>query len=690
MPRHVDLASVDLIVRVAERAMTELDWRPENDAEAEMDRETGRFPAAVEALRFAIAAAGLLREPRILPAILRAVPFASDRYRGLSDEDGDTLAAGIKRLLRQIRSMTPDVRRMARSRDPAVRLAVAGALRPLDPDAIALLTELARDPAPAVRAAAASSLGSPHAPPWWWGVFPKDPLADRPADEVARLREPLARTTELLRLGSFEIRDRLAELRTGLAELPDDLARQGLECFFRREDWAYLHRHTGLELATLLVERDPQDEVALRLFRHWASRPRGSGYAGLFGEALTGSSAAVRERLCRRALGLLPDEDDEDDSDRWYQMGSAVSDLFKTLWPPEADPTFLFERLLGGPLDRPLEEETRKPHDIGALGAAVRRDPNYWLRGLVEHERVDILRVLDPVLAAFERGFPPPWDCIDYKLRNRLAGLRDPRVRAVAERMLTGTSESAGWALSYLVGAGHDPSRDPAPTDIIRRAFDDPRLRPVVFHAPDLLVRVLPAARTALRAGAVTADEARWIVETLRALWGPTLYVPADEKSLCDRRAKVAELVAPDPLPGPLDEEEWAAVRALLRTGGDPANRQDRLDFSLLYLPPGPWHPADRAFFDKLVAEWRAGHDRWEDHFLLEAIRQKPAAEDLPLLDEILEARRRAGEHADDLAEVRERRAGLRAALGLAEAPAAQAASRSDDWLDEPDDGEED
>jgi hypothetical protein len=78
-----------------------------------------------------------------------------------------------------------------------------------------------------------------------------------------------------------------------------------------------------------------------------------------------------------------------------------------------------------------------------------------------------------------------------------------------------------GWALRRQIGRAHDPQRDPAPVEILRRAWAQPLLRAAIVGAHyDLLRRALPFAREDLRAGRLTYAEAGNVLQEIDTLWG--------------------------------------------------------------------------------------------------------------------------------------------------------------------------
>jgi hypothetical protein len=215
-------------------------------------------------------------------------------------------------------------------------------------------------------------------------------------------------------------------------------------------------------------------------------------------------------------------------------------------WPPDADPTPLFELALGAPLPRAAAEEP-PADDEHDLTRSV-------LLEIALAPRPSLALVLDTLIDALIAGCPGRWSVTSHFLRDRLVEVAHPRLRALAEAWLHDGPESAGWALQHLIAGGHDPEHDPPPAAILAAAAADPRLRPAMYWHNALRRGAAEALRAQLAEGALPPAEAVELARALSTIDKATLSDP-EQAAIRVAREALAALDPPD-----LDALSWAAT----------------------------------------------------------------------------------------------------------------------------------
>ena len=162
--------------------------------------------------------------------------------------------------------------------------------------------------------------------------------------------------------------------------------------------------------------------------------------------------------------------------------------------------------------------------------------------------------MLDALVEVMAAGCPGRWAPTAHVLKERLASMAHPRLRALAEAWLHDTPERAGWALQHLTAGGHDPEHDPPPAAILAAAAADPRLRPAMYAHAALRRGAAEALRAQLAEGALPPAEAVELARALSTIDKATLSDP-EQAAIRVAREALAALDPPD-----LDALSWAAT----------------------------------------------------------------------------------------------------------------------------------
>lgn len=554
-------------------------------------------------------------DPRLLEA---ALELAED-----AEGDGfweDDFAGVAEVLLPHVAAITNAIRDCARSPSDSLRESTAKALGPRalrsmkgtgdehDAEAAQIVFALAKDEVGAVRKSARDALGG-IAPPAWAALFPRDPLASRPAAEAAALRGPLDRASELLDKQDMGDAEPLA---SAVAELPDDLAMPILDRFLRIP---YALHAKG---AGALLERwVTGDADGARLFAWLEEIPEGSrdGDGARIGALLARRSDEERVALGMRLARLFS----RFDRAATIRSFKATEGVLAGCWPDSADPTPLLELRLGAPLAEAGADDPEPP--AGYLGLSA-------VTPIALAPRTSFEAIVEPLVDAFLAGFPGRWARIADSASERLLEVSHPRLRAHAEAQLReGEAANAiGWALRYLTGGGHDPTIDPEPAALLATAARDPRLRAAMIEDHHLSELARELLRAQLADGALSPHEAIVLARSIAV---------ASEEDLT--------------------EAEWAA----LAEAREQTELEDRAAAMYVLAYREEWTAADQAFAEQMAGEH--GGDEHVAGLMSLGFYQRPAPERVPLLERLL-AHRHDREIREEIRDAIEmcRRAGRR------------------------------
>ena len=184
--------------------------------------------------------------------------------------------------------------------------------------------------------------------------------------------------------------------------------------------------------------------------------------------------------------------------------------------------------------------------------------------------------------------------------------------------------------------------------ELLRQLYDDPRFRKALWSSDKLRERICPLVRPALRAGGLEFSEAVNVMLIIDEVYGGAVeHVRGFQRRAARNKGeeetaetyyqllqeRIEPYLGPAELRGPITEEEWRIYRA----ARDRHVFEDYHDWFMasVTLPPGPWQPEDRLFFERMVAAWRGG-DRSLSRPIGGALVDHPTVEDLPLFDELL------------------------------------------------------
>lgn len=640
-----------------------------------------RNAAGFEALRFCCVAAGLARDPSLLPLVAESLEILEGE-RDDAEDHREVMAMALTDLLEAGAPVDADVEGLARHADEEVRRAVAAGLKPRGERAIALLNALAADPSADVRRAARGSLEEVQEVAWWQGKFRSDPAARLDAADVARLKPALERLSELLdRDQSWLPPAARAELAELAGALPDALALELTELWHAGGS---RHRTADAGLLAVMISREGGLDALARLCARWVEDGHDS-VARPLAQAITSLPEPRRVEVClalSRRIAALPERGRDE------RPAGMMAEAAGLAWPPGRDLTPMLDVLLSIP-------PHSNPHrgDMSASSMA---------RGLLDG--ADPGPILDRLLEARLAGYPGAWSSIGWQCDKMLERASGPALRLAAERAaLSDDGKLAAWGIGSLLGAAHDPARDGPLSAVVERLLADPRARRVILDHHELSRRAVAPMRAALRAGQLSYPEACTAIRIIGAVWGGvadsnsvSTRLDQDEDELEKWRAKAREalgpFLGPPELHGPPTAEEWAmlrAARAIALTrpgpgGGHEDEREGQPPLGLAVLPVGPWSPEDRAVLDAALARMRAGDgDAALPIGLMLAGKLEEA--DFPLFDELVA---RVDHETKPL--LRGLRSGARDALGLrGQAAGGGGGAGGDDGDDGEDDDEQ-
>lgn len=615
------LALVDQACRLLRRC-ADVDKDPAAPLGASLDeRNEQSRRVAQEALRFCAAAAVQIGDHSMVRTLERALtllPFRNDEdyrcERVMLDAIGDLLRAGAP-LVRAVERLSGD-RRVRR------RAVIAGGLRPHEPGAVAVLEKLAADPVAEVRVAARAALAGRVELPAWLGRFAADPVARLVPEEAAKGRETLDQLFTLLDQPEDRVPDRDGALTRLIGALPDPLAVEVAERTLRVSG-------ALPQLGAMMIARPGGIDALVRLAAAWGAewaRRSDARHARMIVDTPLDVRLAACLALARYATTSPPRE-------RAGLGGSpyVAASLAGHAYPPGADLAPLLDLIC-----------TR---DLTGLGGAG----DFILDGLdaaFEHPDANLASIAGRLIEGRLGGFRGPHEqLINYQALL----LRLPRatLRAAAEEALASEDdETRSWAMGRLLFEGHDPLRDPDRLALARRFYDDPRLREMFVHDDQNLgAAAVSFLRADLRRGSLALRDASRAVVLIGALWGgrvddgrPMIEAPpspeAVEEARAQKRARFAAFLGPEELHGPVTDDEWAAVRRArdAQTTWKYPDWRDALDA----LPPGPWHPDDRAFLLGAVGACEDDSSFSPTSNVLHAMFAKPDASLLPLLPRLL------------------------------------------------------
>lgn len=497
-----------LLIQLVERAAEQLDTLRDPNVALNYALERQLLWATIGAratvFGFALTALAEARSPRFAWALresrARAEGF-DDRHR-----DEDLVPHCIERLVAlggaEVLTQTPP---LLRSPVVAVRAAVARGLvaHRAHSEAQRQLTVLCSDRDLGVRAAARQVLG-PQAPPPWAGLYPADPLAAYPPTQATALAQQLAAAFAALDQGPFLGAKPLTE---ALAELPDALAAPLLERAFATEHFfeaELARRWLGLPQAGQAV----QQAVMSR---------RGDGFnlAGQLRPVVAELSADARERLLGElALTLSPEPAPADLDTSVF----SIQQLIVEGWPAGASLAPILTACLGCEPEEAARRQARADPPLSPLGQVLTR--------LLMRDDVGFGTALDACWVALEAGFPGAWSPFADMLERALQKQRHPRLRALAERWLSGTARQASFALHVLLDTNYREGVDPPRETLFAQVVADARLRALVVDDGALRKLLGEPLRAQLRAGGLTAQQTAQFARELGA------HDPADVEQL--------------------------------------------------------------------------------------------------------------------------------------------------------------
>lgn len=548
-----------------------------------------KYRAALDASLVAVEVATDTGDPHLLSAALEGAYDAAKWDRLESEE---TFAAAVEEILPQQPEITNRIRECARSKSPVIRGATAAglgarALRSLqgqgdavDAEAARIVVALMKDRDPEVRQKARESVAG-MAPPAWLTFFPSDPLASRSASEAARLRGPLDAAAEALEKGIYHHTGAFME---AIAQLPDELALPILEA------WARTRGALSLDGAATLLERWLcGDEEGERLLR-WLLDAKHEEALLNVAKAAEALQRMPRAQVIASCLRLARAFTRSEADVRQYHLSQVLSHA----WPRDADRTPLLEIALG----TSLQEASNTP-------ALQRNDAAIFQVVMAPGPGLEALK--DVLIEAYLAGAPGRWRSTAFQLEKLALTLRDPRLRAYAERQLREGGDSVAWALEYLTGSGHDPATDPPVAQILVTAIQDAATRAVITKVPALVEKVKQPLRAMILQPGLAPEE----VVNLAAFAGAASGAPRGSRY-------------------DFTEDEMRAIcaaRLLLENDSD-------VVVALNTLPEfSGWTESDHAFVENTIRRFGSGRVA----IILAGVFEKAASPKLlPLAEELL------------------------------------------------------
>lgn len=670
------LASAEELCAIARRALELLEFCTINPPSQASDAAAGEERArdhdlrrsAMEALRFCAAATTITRAPALVPYLAAVMDELDGSPYHL--DDLSVMTEGLEKALRA-GARADTVEGLVEHAEPKVRRALAAGLRPAGREEREILEELAGDGDPGVRAAARETLGDV---PWWVGKWSRDPLALLTHQEAEQHRAALEEISALCDQRRWKIDGDDEALARLAATLPDAVAVDFAETALSARSAEATERPL---LGAMMLGKAGGVSAFLRLVDRWRDLPRFSVREGHV-RMIEAQPSEVRFSLCMTLARQVAEAARGTKEER--ERGERLVSLATKAFPLDADPAPLLELILTIP--RP------EVHGYDRLGRyladALHRPPS-----LPDP-------VLRRILDAFVAGSRGPWCHLESVAERRAELLPEAELRAYAERAAVSTDEgTARWGLALLLGRAHDPQRDPPRPTLAARLCEDPRARALLAGRLDTRRLLLPWLRAALRRGEADLHLALAAVEGAADLWGGVLDEVdggtfdrdpvAVERGRQEARDKLGDLLGPPELQGPVTGEEWAMLRAA-RSRHAPWTPRD-VHCAMGVLPPGPWHPEDRAMLDRTLDTIRGG-DRSMARWLAPVLCEKPEVALLPLFAE-LEA---LCEGLDDQQSVAHLRRAAHERLGLPVEGDEDEDDEEDDegedgeWMDEPDD----
>lgn len=501
------------------------------------DRRAGRLYDAARALvLLLLEVAADSGDPALLDALVSSI---AERGAGRDDD----AKWQLHHLASHHASVAPSIdnalRDAARLPVPLIRSGIAAGLseraqRALsgqgdatDDEARAIVQALTRDADVDVRATARQALGG-YAETAWAPYFSRNPLDAMPADRAAALRGPLDAAAAALEI------HRTPGLKAALDALPDELALPLLDAWMR-----LTHPFFSDDKDALLARWTQLDTDA----SHFAVRVR----EGDLDRALLGDNA-----LLGQAIGRLPEA-------QRVAFGTTLAEL---LVSPSEDGK-ISRWSLGGLLAQ-IWPEDRDPSPLLDIASRARADPDdavYLIERVLSLPAITL--ALDGLVDQYLARAPGMTTSHRVLLAKHLAAHAHPRLRAEADVLVrSGDEAERGWALHYLLGAGHDRARDPSKGRIAVAALDVPALRPLVLGSPVLRPMAGAELRKRLRAARLTGDDA------LLACWDepPEFFATLPEKITAILReareaaAEPREAVHSLPPVSMWTERDWAWV----------------------------------------------------------------------------------------------------------------------------------
>ncbi|MFT3773461.1 MAG: AAA family ATPase [Minicystis sp.] len=678
-----NLATAAEIRALAARAMEVLEAYPggdDDDRDSPLDddgeqRENAAFEAAREALRFCAAAAAQLGDAGLLPLLVDIVAELGnwdDHAYGYRV----TALRGVTTLLRAGAPVDGVVEALAEHEEPQVRAAVALGLAPAGARASAILAKLALDPNVSVRRPAKAALAATGEVSWWTGKFESDPIARLTPEEALRHKETLEALSALLDQSPYMVENRDEKLAGLVGALPDPLAVEAARLVLAAED-SRLAKLT--KLGAMMIARPGGIDAFLRVCEAWGKGRYFHASEDVV-RMIADTSPEIRLDACltlARYAATAPEQE------RTKQGGPVhiAAQIAGGAFPPGADLTPLLDLILAAPA---LPERTLDWSVTGLRAAFVNpaADPTPIAARLVEAQLA---------------GFPGRWDALHTAALELLRRLPRETLRAAAEEAVRrDDDQTVAWGLARLLSDAHDPEVDPDPLTMVRRFWEEPRLRQVMMSWWEMQHATISLVRDELRRGVLPFTDAARTVDLIDALWGGRgsgmagLFprTPEEvEKGQNDLRARYAAFLGPPELQGPVTDDEWAALRRA-RAALGPLGELDfrKLSRALMTLPSGPWHPDDRALLDRAVAVCEAGDPL--GYPIAMAICAKPDADLLPLFQRLVRL------EPDQRDTFKQGYFAVREALGLPPPvkgeSAAGGASAPREWMDEPEDDEDD
>jgi hypothetical protein len=530
----------------------------------------------------------------------------------------------------------PALRRLAEAEDGRVLLQVIEGMDGTDPLDQAVLGKLLESRG-WVAEKAREKLELAGGVPFWMGTFDADPLAGLDAAAARKLLPGLKRWAKLT--GTYTRTKRATNEKVRLlAGMPRTAALAAFRSVVRKgryeqtfKDFVVaIQHHDGAAEAVcdaLAADRDHRPELPFDL-----DRKPPHPFTPAFRRKL---AAALLPRLAKAGPEAL--DDIEEPSWSWAH-------LLKSVWPASDDPWPVVELLQGwGDLEGEEDLRINFLPELITAGAKKRA----WVAGLVRDafasNGTGRFRYLEGVATGLAARLPKA---------ERLA-----LAEAAFDRRQPGFAFK--WAVGQLIRL--EPQR-------LAAHYEDPLVRELLFRR-DHLGPVMGRARKDLRAGRLEPTEAGAALFALKA--------PGD----CVRWSRFDRM---EPTESPLDHEggttsrgltaeDWEGVRAA-RARVKPGQELDSVDLAVHY-PPGPWDPADLAFFKRAMeAALAEEEDGYRTGWLATVASYKPHPDLVPLVTRALELEEVAEEVGDALAR-------LRKALGLPdEEPGEETAAAEDDW----------